>query len=118
AGLSNGAGGSIAGVCDAEPAPATPGRCHCTPVASRDGSASAAVAPCRRAGCPPGLCRPLTRSPPSHGLWSTLASKVLLKAAEMSGTMLFKRVVLSLWLGLLTLLWSCYSLLVSQEIRR
>jgi hypothetical protein len=35
-------------------------------------------------------------------------------AAEMSGTMLFKRVVLSLWLGLLTLLWSCYPLLVSQ----
>ena len=35
-------------------------------------------------------------------------------AAEMSGTMLFKRVVLSLWLGLLTLLWSCHPLLVSQ----
>jgi hypothetical protein len=35
-------------------------------------------------------------------------------AAEMSGTMLFKQVVLSLWLGLLTLLWSCYPLLISQ----
>jgi len=35
-------------------------------------------------------------------------------AAEMSGTTLFKRVVLSLWLGLLTLLWSCHPLLVSQ----
>jgi hypothetical protein len=35
-------------------------------------------------------------------------------AAEMSGTMLCKRVVLSLWLGLLTLLWSCHPLLVSQ----
>ena len=35
-------------------------------------------------------------------------------ATEMSGTILFKRVVLSLWLGLLTLLWSCYPLLVSQ----
>src|SRR5262245_41836605 len=35
-------------------------------------------------------------------------------AAEMSSTMLFKRVVLSLWLGLLTLLWSCHPLLVSQ----
>ena len=32
----------------------------------------------------------------------------------MSGTMLFKRVALSLWLGLLTLLWSCHPLLVSQ----
>jgi hypothetical protein len=35
-------------------------------------------------------------------------------APEMSGTMLFKQVVLSLWLGLLTLLWSCYPLLLSQ----
>ena len=35
-------------------------------------------------------------------------------AAEMSGTTLFKRVVLSLWLGMLTLLWSCHPLLVSQ----
>ena len=35
-------------------------------------------------------------------------------AAEMHGTMLFKRVVLSLWLGLLTLLWACHPLLISQ----
>jgi hypothetical protein len=35
-------------------------------------------------------------------------------AVKMSGTMLFKRVVLSFWLGLLTLLWSCHPLLVSQ----
>ena len=35
-------------------------------------------------------------------------------AAEVRGTMLFQRVILSLWLGLLTLLWSCYPLLVSQ----
>jgi len=35
-------------------------------------------------------------------------------AAKMSGTMLGKQVVLSLWLGLLTLLWSCYPLLISQ----
>ena len=35
-------------------------------------------------------------------------------AAEVRGTMLFKQVVLSLWLGLLTLLWSCHPLLVSQ----
>ena len=35
-------------------------------------------------------------------------------AAEVSGTMLSKRVVLSLWLGLLTLLWSCQPLLISQ----
>ena len=32
----------------------------------------------------------------------------------MSDTMLFKRVALSLWLGLLTLLWSCHPLLISQ----
>src|SRR4029434_9003565 len=96
------------------PAPARPSRRHCTPVASGDGSAPAAVPPCRRAGCPPGLCRPLAWPPSSHGIWSTLASKALLMAAEMSGTMRFKQVVLSLWLGLLTLLWSCYPLLVSQ----
>ena len=35
-------------------------------------------------------------------------------AAEMRGTMLCKQVVLSLWLGLLTLLWSCQPLLLSQ----
>ena len=35
-------------------------------------------------------------------------------AAEINGTMLCKRVVLSLWLGLLTLLWSCHPFLVSQ----
>jgi hypothetical protein len=35
-------------------------------------------------------------------------------AAEMRGTVLFKQVVLSLWLGLLTLLWSCHPLLISQ----
>jgi hypothetical protein len=35
-------------------------------------------------------------------------------AAEGSGTMLGKQVVLSLWLGLLTLLWSCHPLLISQ----
>ena len=28
--------------------------------------------------------------------------------------MLVKQVILSLWLGLLTLLWSCYPLLISQ----
>src|SRR5262249_12563404 len=99
--------------CDAAPAPARPGRRYCPPVAPGDGSAPAAVPPCRCAGCPPGLCRPLAWSPPSHGIWSTLASKALLMAAEMSSTMLFKRVVLSLWLGLLTLLWSCHPLLVS-----
>jgi hypothetical protein len=32
----------------------------------------------------------------------------------MSGTVLYKRVILSLWLGLLTLLWSCQPLLLSQ----
>jgi hypothetical protein len=32
----------------------------------------------------------------------------------MSGTVLRKRIVLSLWLGLLTLLWSCQPLLLSQ----
>jgi hypothetical protein len=35
-------------------------------------------------------------------------------AAEGNGTMLGKQVVLSLWLGLLTLLWSCHPLLISQ----
>jgi hypothetical protein len=35
-------------------------------------------------------------------------------AAERRGAMRCKRVVLSLWLGLLTLLWSCHPLLVSQ----
>jgi hypothetical protein len=35
-------------------------------------------------------------------------------AAKISGTTLFKRVILSLWLGLLTLLWSCHPFLVSQ----
>ena len=35
-------------------------------------------------------------------------------AAKMSDTRLLKRVVLSLWLGLLTLLWSCQPLLLSQ----
>jgi hypothetical protein len=35
-------------------------------------------------------------------------------AAEGSGTMPGKQVVLSLWLGLLTLLWSCHPLLISQ----
>jgi len=34
--------------------------------------------------------------------------------AEVSSTMLFKQVALSLWLGLLTLLWSCHPFLVSQ----
>jgi hypothetical protein len=34
--------------------------------------------------------------------------------AKISGTTLFKRVILSLWLGLLTLLWSCHPFLVSQ----
>jgi hypothetical protein len=32
----------------------------------------------------------------------------------MSGTVLYKRVILSLWLGLFTLLWSCQPLLLSQ----
>ena len=35
-------------------------------------------------------------------------------AAKINGTTLFKRVILSLWLGLLTLLWSCHPFLVSQ----
>jgi len=35
-------------------------------------------------------------------------------AAKISDTTLFKRVILSLWLGLLTLLWSCHPFLVSQ----
>src|SRR5262245_39482736 len=35
-------------------------------------------------------------------------------AAEMNGTMLGKQTVLSLWVGLLTLLWSCQPLLISQ----
>jgi hypothetical protein len=35
-------------------------------------------------------------------------------ATEMSGTVLYKRIALSLWLGLLTALWSCYPLLISQ----
>lgn len=35
-------------------------------------------------------------------------------AAEGSGAMLGKRVILSLWLGLLTLLWACHPLLISQ----
>jgi hypothetical protein len=35
-------------------------------------------------------------------------------AAEASSTIRFKQVVLSLWLGLLTLLWSCHPFLVSQ----
>ena len=35
-------------------------------------------------------------------------------AAKISVTTPFKRVILSLWLGLLTLLWSCHPFLVSQ----